>query len=100
MTARKRLLALATGVALLAGVVDAQSTINGAGATFPYRIYSKWFAEYNKLTRHTPDALSSALELILIGRHLERTGDHATNIAEDVFFVVAGEDIRHQMLGS
>jgi len=52
------------------------------------------------LMRHTPDALSSALELMLIGRHLERTGDHATNIAEDVFFVVAGEDIRHQMLSA
>ena len=51
------------------------------------------------LMRHTPGALSSALELMLIARHLERTGDHATNIAEDVFFVVAGEDIRHQMLG-
>ncbi len=51
------------------------------------------------LMRHTPAALASALELMLIGRHLERTGDHATNIAEDVFFVVAGEDIRHQVLG-
>jgi phosphate transport system substrate-binding protein len=49
MTAGKRLFALATGVTLLACVVDAQSTINGAGATFPYPIYSKWFAEYNKL---------------------------------------------------
>jgi phosphate transport system substrate-binding protein len=49
MTAGKRLFALITGVALLACVVDAQSTINGAGATFPYPIYSKWFAEYNKL---------------------------------------------------
>jgi phosphate transport system substrate-binding protein len=49
MTAGKRLLALITGVALLACVVGAQSTINGAGATFPYPIYSKWFAEYNKL---------------------------------------------------
>ncbi len=49
MTAGKRLFALMTGVALLACVVDAQSTINGAGATFPYPIYSKWFAEYNKL---------------------------------------------------
>src|SRR5262245_39086340 len=51
------------------------------------------------LMRHTPSSLASALELMLIGRHLERTGDHATNIAEDVFFVVAGEDIRHQVLG-
>jgi phosphate transport system protein len=41
----------------------------------------------------------SALELMLIARHLERIGDHATNIAEDVFFVVAGEDVRHQTMG-
>jgi phosphate transport system protein len=46
-----------------------------------------------------PGVLTSGLELMLIARHLERIGDHATNIAEDVFFVVAGEDIRHQVLG-
>jgi len=49
MTAGKRLFALVTGVALLACVVDAQSTINGAGATFPNPIYSKWFSEYSKI---------------------------------------------------
>jgi phosphate transport system substrate-binding protein len=37
------------GVAFLVGAVSAQSQINGAGATFPNPIYSKWFAEYNKL---------------------------------------------------
>lgn len=36
-----------------------------------------------------------ALNLILIARHLERVGDHATNIAEDVIFIVAGRDVRH-----
>ena len=32
-----------------AAAVAAQTTINGAGATFPYPIYSKWFSEYHKL---------------------------------------------------
>jgi phosphate transport system protein len=41
----------------------------------------------------------SALELLSVARHLERIGDHATNIAEDVFFIVAGEDVRIQTLG-
>jgi len=46
-----------------------------------------------------PAVVTSALELMLMTRHLERIGDHATNIAEDVFFVVAGEDVRHQTAG-
>lgn len=39
--------------------------------------------------------IKRALDLILISRNLERIADHATNIAEDVVFVVAGKDIRH-----
>ena len=46
-----------------------------------------------------PAVVTSALELMLMTRHLERIGDHATNVAEDVFFVVAGEDVRHQAAG-
>ena len=46
-----------------------------------------------------PASVPSALELMLMARHLERIGDHATNIAEDVVFVVAGEDVRHQAMG-
>jgi phosphate transport system substrate-binding protein len=44
----KKLLALA-GVALVATWAAAATQIDGAGATFPYPIYSKWFSEYNKL---------------------------------------------------
>ena len=47
----------------------------------------------------TSRRVPAALELMLIARHLERIGDHATNVAEDVFFVVAGEDVRHQTMG-
>jgi phosphate transport system protein len=46
-----------------------------------------------------PGSMASVLELMLIARHFERIGDHATNIAEDVFFVVAGEDVRHHAHG-
>jgi phosphate transport system protein len=39
--------------------------------------------------------IEPALDLILISRHLERVGDHATNLAEDVIFMVSARDVRH-----
>jgi phosphate transport system protein len=43
-----------------------------------------------------PDQLRGYLNLIFVGRCLERVGDHATNIAEDAVYAAAAEDIRHQ----
>jgi phosphate transport system protein len=40
--------------------------------------------------------IKASLDLILISRHLERIGDHATNIAEDVIFMVSAQDVRHK----
>jgi phosphate transport system substrate-binding protein len=45
----KVLAAVACAAALVVGAAAQTVQINGAGATFPYPIYSKWFAEYNKL---------------------------------------------------
>jgi phosphate transport system protein len=42
-----------------------------------------------------PSTIEPALDLILISRHLERIGDHATNVAEDVIFMVLAKDVRH-----
>ncbi|CAN5863393.1 phosphate signaling complex protein PhoU [soil metagenome] len=42
-----------------------------------------------------PTKIEPALDLVLISRHLERIGDHATNIAEDVIFMVSARDVRH-----
>ena len=48
-TLQKALASLAGGVLLICGAAAQTIQINGAGATFPYPIYSKWFSEYNKL---------------------------------------------------
>jgi phosphate transport system protein len=47
-----------------------------------------------------PDQLRGYLNLIFIGRCLERVGDHATNIAEDAVYAAAAEDIRHPSLAA
>ncbi|GJQ58666.1 MAG: phosphate transport system regulatory protein PhoU [Candidatus Scalindua sp. AMX11] len=39
--------------------------------------------------------ITRAVELILVGRHLERIADHATNIAECVIFLLKGEWVKH-----
>ena len=53
------------------------------------------FRELLTFTLEDPSTIEPALDLILISRHLERIGDHATNIAEDVIFIVSTRDVRH-----
>jgi phosphate transport system protein len=53
------------------------------------------YKELLEIMQRDPTVLTAAIDLIFIARNLERIGDHATNIAEDVVFLVKGIDVRH-----
>jgi phosphate transport system protein len=48
-----------------------------------------------EIMRHDTGMVERCVDLMFIARSLERIGDHATNIAEDVLFLVRGVDVRH-----
>jgi phosphate transport system protein len=53
------------------------------------------FKALSALIEQRPDMTLQALSALIIAKNLERIGDHATNIAEDVIFWVQGADVRH-----
>ena len=55
----------------------------------------KVFRELLNLMLKDTGITEPSLDLILISRHLERIGDHATNIAEEVIFIESAQDVRH-----
>jgi phosphate transport system protein len=50
-----------------------------------------------QLMHKDPSTISRALDYLIVARKLERIGDHATNIAEDVIFLTQGVDVRHRV---
>jgi phosphate transport system protein len=56
---------------------------------------NKIFRDVLDHMKANPQDVEQGLNLILIARNLERIGDHATNIAEDVIYAISGEDVRH-----
>jgi phosphate transport system protein len=59
------------------------------------QLKSETFNELVALMQSDASTIQRAMDIILIARNLERIADHATNIAEDVIFMVLGKDIRH-----
>jgi phosphate transport system protein len=55
------------------------------------------FGALSSLIKERPELTPQSLNALIISRNLERVGDHATNIAEDVIFWVRGADVRHSM---
>jgi phosphate transport system protein len=59
------------------------------------RLRDAVYAELLATMQRDPTVVSAAVDLIFVARNLERIGDHATNIAEDVVFLIKGVDVRH-----
>jgi len=55
------------------------------------------FRELLTYMMNDPATIDRSVGLILIGRHLERIADHATNIGEDVIYLVLGKTIKHHI---
>lgn len=72
---------LATGVLLADNEVDSLRDV----------VYTELVA----LMQREPIVVPGAVDLMFVARNLERIADHATNISEDVIFLVNGEDVRH-----
>ena len=60
------------------------------------RLKSRTFNELIQLMQADASTIQRAMDIILVARNLERVADHATNVAEDVIFMVLAKDIRHR----
>ena len=47
-----------------------------------------------------PRTISSSIDLVFVGKAIERVGDHAKNLAEQVIYIVKGTDVRHNSVGT
>jgi phosphate transport system protein len=59
-------------------------------------INREMYARIQEGIRRRPEHLECLMHLLAVSRHLERIADHATNIAEDVVYMVEGEIVRHR----
>ncbi len=61
------------------------------------RINDQVFRELLTTMMEDPKSITRAVDLILVSRNIERIADHATNISEDVIFIVEGKNIKHHL---
>ena len=59
------------------------------------RYADQLFRELLTYMMEDPKSITRAVNLILVSRHLERIADHATNISEDVVYLIEGKTIKH-----
>ncbi|HYH00864.1 MAG TPA: phosphate signaling complex protein PhoU [Terriglobales bacterium] len=78
---------LAGDAALAQSVLDADSALDTMNRDNSFALI--------EMMKNSPSSAEAAMNVLIVSRNLERVGDHATNIAEDVIFWVRGADVRH-----
>jgi len=58
-------------------------------------LYGQTLRDMMAFMQEEHDAIPGAIRVIKVAKYIERVADHATNIAEEVIFMVRGEDVRH-----
>ncbi len=58
-------------------------------------LYGRSLRETTEFIAQHPDRALEGVRVIRVAKYLERIADHATNVAEEVIFMVAGQDVRH-----
>jgi phosphate transport system protein len=90
------------GLTMLRRALDAFARLDVATAAEVIRDDAAIDSEFRSLLRQLitfmmedPRTISTALEVIWIAKAIERIGDHAKNMAEQVIYIVKGTDVRH-----
>jgi len=58
-------------------------------------LYGRALGLMTEFMAEHPEDIPSAIAVVKVAKYIERIADHATNIAEEVIFMVRGEDVRH-----
>jgi phosphate transport system protein len=89
-------------ISMLRRALDAFARLDAAQAAAVIREDRAIDTEFRSILRQLvtfmmedPRTISTALEIVWIAKAIERIGDHAKNIAEDVIYIVKGTDVRH-----
>jgi phosphate transport system protein len=88
---------------MLRGALDAFARMDATAAAQIVRDDEAIDAEFRAFVlklvtsmKEDPRTIQMGLDYLLIAKAIERIGDHATNIAEAIVYVVRGTDIRHE----
>jgi phosphate transport system protein len=90
------------GVKMLRQALDAFARLDAVSAAEVLKEDSALDDEFRSVLRQLithmmedPRTISTALEMIWVAKAVERIGDHAKNVAEQVIYIVKGTDVRH-----